>query len=253
MAFAPTKDASASAGPSPPETVEAIDRALDTEKVKLAEASAARDQCRERRKKFAQQDDKQSYLKEKRVEDELDFEVESSQAKIDKLNSARPIAFVREAAERLNSERAALTDRVRKFQKGDLKKIEEAIAFLSEALPREADLYRDLTEFNDRSQPARLDPIESPEVSRHLPAVPARQDGTRKVRRSRIRGGIGKGISTAGGPDRYETYEADEPVIIPEVPEFKPGPLFLRIIVSSFHRDGPHYIPPGMAWPWHGR
>ena len=169
------------------ESVEAIDKALSAEKAKLAEASAARDQCRERRKRFAQLDDRPSYLKEKRAEDELDFELESAQAKIDKLQAARPAAVVREAAARLRGERAALAEKVKKFQNGDLKKIEEAIAFLSEVLPREAALYRELTEFAPRAHAAGLDPIENPEVSRYSPSIPARQNGTRKVMKSRLR------------------------------------------------------------------
>jgi hypothetical protein len=232
------------------ESVEAIDKALSAEKAKLAEASAARDQCRDRRKRFAQLDDKSSYLKEKRAEDELDFELESAQAKIDKLQAARPAAIVREEAARLSSERAVLAEKVKKFQNGDLKKIEEAIAFLSDALHREAALYGELTNFSTRAHAAGLDPVEDPEVSRRAPSVPARQDGTRKVQRSRLRIPVGNSAGSIGGPDRYETYMADEPVIIPEVPEFKPAPLFLRIIIPSFRRGGPKYSPRNESLPW---
>jgi hypothetical protein len=57
-----------------------------------------------------------------------------------------------EAADRLRSEQTNLLEKVKKFQEFDLKKIEEAIAILSEALPREAELYGELDEFNLQAQ-----------------------------------------------------------------------------------------------------
>jgi hypothetical protein len=256
MAIALAKDASdgtanVAAGNVMPENLAALDAALGAAAAKLAEATAAREQCRDRRKKFAANGDRASYLKEKRAEDELDFEVEASQAKIDAFQAARPAIAAREAAERIRIERSTLLDKSKKFQKGALKKLEEAIAVFCEFLPIEEALFREISEFNQRAQAASLDPIESPEVSRHCPGEPARQNGTREVKRSRLRQGIEN--STASGADRYETYTALEPVIIPEIPEFKPAPIFRRVIVPSFHRDGPAYHPTGVTLPWYGR
>jgi hypothetical protein len=253
MALALAKDNSTQTANSIAETVEGIDRALAAAKAKLAEATAARERCRARRNKFAQEDDKPSYMKEKHAEDELDFEVESAQAKISKLEAVRPAVAEREAADGLRCERSALLDKSRKFQKGELKKVEEAFAFLCDVLRREAELYAEVTDFNLRAERAGIDLLESPEAAiRHMPGVPARQDGTRNVKRSRLRKGMERS-STTTGADRYETYTAAEPVIVPEIPAFKPAPLFLRVVLPGIRRDDPGYVPPGVQLPWYGR
>lgn len=231
-----------------PDTVEAIDRSLAAAKARLTEVNAAREACRARRKQFAQNSDRQSYLKERQAEAELDFEVESEEAKISSLNAARPAIMAREAAQKLRDERTALDGRRKEFEKVALKKLEAAISVCCEFLPIEEALFREIAEFNRRAGAAGLDPIASPEASRHRPGEPEHQSGTRDVQRNRLRPGAE--TSTLTGSDRYETYRAIEPVIVPAVPEFKPSPLFERVIVPSFHRDGPRYAPPGVRLPW---
>ena len=234
-----------------PDTVEAIDRSLGAAKARLAEVNAARETCRERRKQFAQNNDRQSYLKERQAEAELDFEVESAEAKIGSLSAARPDIAAREAAEKLRGERASLDGRRKEFEKVALKKLEAAISVCCELLPLEEALFRQISEFNSRADAAGLDPIESPEASRRRPGEPARQSGTRNVQKSRLRRGMETSSST--GSDRYETYTAIEPVTVAEVPEFRPSPLYQRVIVPSFHRDGPRYSPRDVLLPWRGQ
>ena len=183
---------------------------------------------------------------------ELDFAAarrDDIRAKIEALEHDRPAALARakEQCQRKLDEREALEREGAELQR-ELKKAEAAIAFLADFCPREATYYLKLANFNSRLT-VGIEPIETPEAPlRYAPGIPARQQGTQKVKRTRLRQGAEN--SSASGAARYETFEAVEPIIIPAVPAFEPLPLFRRVILPAFHRDGPHYSPPGVQPSW---
>jgi hypothetical protein len=229
-----------------PDSVAALDAALADLRAKLAAATQTVQGHQERCDHFVRDGDEASYVKEKFQEERSKLVIRTLSEQIRALESMRPEIVAREAAERLRARRAELADASKKFQRVELKRIEEAIAALCELLPREAALYAKIAEFN-QNLPAGVEPLESPEAAlRYEPGVSERQNGTRKVKRSRLRPGMER---SPGGSNRYEVYDADEPVIIPAVPEFRPAPLFRRVIVPSFRRDGPCYSPAGVQLP----
>jgi hypothetical protein len=247
----PAKDVPARAMP---ETVAELDSAIAGQKDLLKKQLELQRGHQARCDKFLSDNDEASFVKEKFKEERAKLIIKTAEGEISQLEAARPGIVAREARAILESKRSALVDKIKKFQRDDLKKIEDAIAFLAEALPREMKLFDEIADFNGRAQASGLDRIESPEASRFAPGVPQRQNGTQKVLRSRLRNPASiSDVQTVGGQSRYESYMADEPIIIPAIPEFKPAPFFLRVIVPSFHRDGPHYSPPGVLLPWYGK
>jgi hypothetical protein len=251
MAALPVKVAPLQATREAIGTIAELDRAIAAKKDLLKKQDDLRRGHQERCDKFLVENDESSFVKETFKKERLILTIKTLQDEIDALEAERPQIVEREAEQRDVAERKAIEAEIREFLPF-LKKAEEKIEWWCDFASREAAISAKISRFNQRKLSPGVAPIEHPEVAlRHLPGVPARQNGTRKVTRSRISGGgAGKSVGTHGGPGRYENYEADEPVIIPAIPEFKPAPLYLRIIVPSFHRDGPRYSPPGYSLPW---
>jgi hypothetical protein len=228
---------------------QAIDKELADQRTRLVNAEKASEYHEKRCDGFMESGNRDAYRKE-RVE--LDFTSgnrDRIRKKIEALENGRSAAVARAKAEcqRRLDEREALEREGAEIQR-ELKKAEAAIAFLAEFCPREAAYYSKLVHFNGGVS-VGIEPIETPEAPlRYMPGIPERKQGTKKVKRTRLRDGAEN--SSASGPDRYETYEAEEPIIVPAVPAFEPLPLFRRVIVPAFHRDGPHYMPPGVQPSW---
>jgi hypothetical protein len=228
---------------------QAIEKTLSDKRAQLVNAEVVCKHHEERCAGFVQSNNRDLYRKE-RVE--LDFATarrDGIRTEIDALEKDRPAAIARAKAEceRKLDDREALEREGAEIQR-DLKKAEQMIAFLADFCTREAVYYRRLV-LSNGGLPAGIEPLPPPEAAlRYEPGIPARQNGMRKVERSRLRRGMED--SNISGVARYETYVAEEPIIVPEVRAFEPLPLYRTVIVPAFTRDGPHYIPPGVTRPW---
>jgi hypothetical protein len=230
-----------------PRSIAELDAAVATQRENLQRAKALLLEHRARRQAALARGDKKWLVDEASTEDNLKVDVEIAEYKISELESHRAELTALEAAEQRRRRRDALLKKIETFQRNELTRAEEAIAALAQILPAEEALYSEIIAFN-AALPAEEEAIGSPEATlRHAPAVPARQEGTRKVQKNRLR--PGHEHSPTSGAHRYEVYEEEEPVIIPEVPPFRPAPLYRTTIVSSFRRDGPSYSPRGVLVP----
>jgi hypothetical protein len=228
--------------------VEIIDKQIADATKKLAAARTEAAQRKARCDQLLKEGNREAYQAARFDLDFADGQVRIQDEQIKALEKQRPEALKRSERRDCLQQRGSLDLKVTAMQ-AKLKKLARQFLEIRETLIEEAALYEEIGKFNHIAQSVGVDLLESPEAAiRFEPAVPARQDGTRTVQRSRLRRGMEN--STSSGPDRYETYTTEELIIVPGIPAFSPPPLFRQVVVPEFRRGDPSYKAPGLQLPW---
>lgn len=230
----------------------AIDKKIADQQAALANVEATCKHHEERIATFVQSNNPVLYRKE-RVE--LDFAAarrDDIRAKIETLERDRPAAVARAAAEsqRLQQNSTAIEARNEQYGNVTLPRLAALIAEFVEICGSTEKLFQDNAEVNQRRVAASLEPLKSPDAPRYAPATPDRQNGTKRIKTTRLKESYRNQLHSPGGPQAYEEVTVDVPVVISGTPEFKPPPIFRRVIVPAVYRDGPSYVPPEVTMPW---